>query len=266
MAIELTNGEIFLHVPKTGGTWVTKTLSELGLVKREVGPMHWDVTRVNHRERLMYGRDVCKHFIRRRISAQYRRKSDQFSTMFTFVRNPFSWYESYWRFMLSHRDNDWHKNEKMTREPQAWWPGTSSLAPLMADNFDDFVSNVVRNRPGFVSELFNLYDQWPVAFVGRQESLISDLAVFLQSRGYNVSEPRLEALPRENASDPKHRNPEWCEELKIQVALTEFSAFIRYGYFDDLPAAVRRLHPSITKLDFGGCRTIAEYSGDFPAP
>ena len=42
MAIELVDGSIFLHIPKTGGNWVTQVLSESKLIKRQVGHKHSD--------------------------------------------------------------------------------------------------------------------------------------------------------------------------------------------------------------------------------
>ena len=47
MALLLKKGECFLHIPKTGGSWVSVILKEQGLVHKEIGyHKHIDWTRV----------------------------------------------------------------------------------------------------------------------------------------------------------------------------------------------------------------------------
>lgn len=40
MAVILKDGSVFLHIPKTGGTWVTSVLRELGLARCSIGHRH----------------------------------------------------------------------------------------------------------------------------------------------------------------------------------------------------------------------------------
>ena len=42
MALLLRNGAVFLHVPKTGGTWVTRVLEQAGLVRSAIATRHSD--------------------------------------------------------------------------------------------------------------------------------------------------------------------------------------------------------------------------------
>lgn len=37
MAIILKNGECFLHIPKTGGSFVNHILDDVGITKRKIG-------------------------------------------------------------------------------------------------------------------------------------------------------------------------------------------------------------------------------------
>ena len=49
MALLLKKGECFLHIPKTGGSWVSVILKEQGLIKKEIGyHKHIDWTRVSY--------------------------------------------------------------------------------------------------------------------------------------------------------------------------------------------------------------------------
>ena len=74
MAVMLKCGAIFLHVPKTGGSWVTSALANQGLIKKQFGHIHADLVRV-----LYYGRgsdvatrglyDWAKSLLPRRLKA-----------------------------------------------------------------------------------------------------------------------------------------------------------------------------------------------------
>ena len=46
MAVMLKCGAIFLHIPKTGGSWVTDVLADQGLIKKQIGQIHADLVRV----------------------------------------------------------------------------------------------------------------------------------------------------------------------------------------------------------------------------
>ena len=47
MAIILKNNEIFLHIPKTGGSWVSKVLKMQSLTKAYIGcHKHFDWARI----------------------------------------------------------------------------------------------------------------------------------------------------------------------------------------------------------------------------
>ena len=47
MALLLKKGECFLHIPKTGGSWVSVILKEQGFVYKEIGyHKHIDWTRI----------------------------------------------------------------------------------------------------------------------------------------------------------------------------------------------------------------------------
>ena len=46
MAVILKNGAIFLHVPKTGGTWIQRTLQAMDLVRGNTATKHADIDRV----------------------------------------------------------------------------------------------------------------------------------------------------------------------------------------------------------------------------
>jgi hypothetical protein len=84
MALILKKGAIFLHIPKTGGKWVSKVLKECGLVSGGVAPKHLDyegVVRV-----LKAKRRGVRGFLRRASGPSIEARP----FMFCFVRHPLS--------------------------------------------------------------------------------------------------------------------------------------------------------------------------------
>ena len=59
-------------------------------------------------------------------------------------------------------------------DPYRWHPN-AMLNGLGSSDFNTFVSNVNRKRPGFVTEMYGWYVRPGVHFVGRQENLAEDL-------------------------------------------------------------------------------------------
>jgi len=72
MAIRI-NKAIFLHIPKTGGTWLRNYFRETGMILEEIG-----LTHVN-------GVGLTTHI------------KDSKDLIFCFVRHPLTWYRSYWQ-------------------------------------------------------------------------------------------------------------------------------------------------------------------------
>ena len=89
MALILKNGAVFLHIPKTGGNWVTRILEELDLIDTEVPHKHADVCHF-FSQWSKQGRGIFGGRLGRDRSQA---KQDK-PFMFCFVRNPLSWYES----------------------------------------------------------------------------------------------------------------------------------------------------------------------------
>ncbi|MBI1210461.1 MAG: hypothetical protein GC190_03285 [Alphaproteobacteria bacterium] len=207
MAQVLVDGSIFLHIPKTGGSWVTAALKDQNLIRRKVEGKHACMDRVLY-ERTRF--------------APWRR---EFFT-FCFVRNPLSWYESWFKFMSDPKQNwrDWGS----TISGRKGWHPNAILNGCGAEDFNTFVANVVRKRPGYVTELFGWYTKPPISFIGRQENLAEDLIRVLSMRGIAFDEQRIRSSIRENVSGDHHL--EWDPDLRRDVVQLEYAAFRRFGY------------------------------------
>jgi hypothetical protein len=228
MALLLKNGSVFLHVPKTGGNWVTDVLTRMGLVRRLVGTKHSDAVRTLNALSLPV-RPTFRDVVRRRPVAPSIPKQKPF--IFTFVRHPCSWYESWFKYQMQVHTN-W-RNFGVAGDIHNWHPN-SVLNKLAATDFDAFVGYVQKHRPGYVSELLFSYTTPVVDFVGKQESIRDDLCTALGMAELDFDEDMVRASDRVGESKPaKPVCIRWSQSLRAEVLRNEWPSLLRYGYESD---------------------------------
>lgn len=136
MPLELENGTIFLHVPRTGGTFATAVFRELGIVKRSIGRKH-DCP------------GVCD--------------IDMTKPMAVFVRHPYDWIRSVYAYQTA---NGWPKWPKDVDDGR-WWHPFAELNGFPESNlfvgFDDFLEWLATSAPGFATRTFCKFADWPNA-------------------------------------------------------------------------------------------------------
>jgi hypothetical protein len=135
MAIQISKA-IFIHTPKTGGTWVTEYFRETGMshnVKELEFEAHIGGGRI--REIIGHTEDLC----------------------FCFVRHPLTWYRSYWQ----------HKTDFAKARD-------GILDNIVDLPFLEFMENILQNRLGFLTGHFRIFTE-RCRFVGKQENLRRDL-------------------------------------------------------------------------------------------
>ena len=138
MALLLKNGAIFLHIPKTGGNFITTCLRDLDLVEKETHNKHYDIDHMFLPPSVQV--DGRKRFIKyafRQIFSPFPKPTKRPFT-FCFVRNPISWYESWYKYMSqdSRRWKDWGDDKDMNQ-----WHPNSPLNGLGDDNFNTMAKN-----------------------------------------------------------------------------------------------------------------------------
>ena len=186
MAILLKSGGLFLHVPKTGGNWVTEVLESNELVFAHVAGKHAGPAQLAPLEHLL------------EIPRRYDRPN-RASFRFCFVRHPLSWYESWYRMNVDRGWPEWAVDE------DAWNPSVE-LNGLGASTFDRFIENVLRHRPGFLARLYRFYAA-DAHFVGRQEHLAEDLIAVLTLLGVEFDAAGLLRRPHANVGAPAEGGP-----------------------------------------------------------
>ncbi len=160
---------VFLHVPKTGGTWVTSALREQGLVRATI-----------------HTADGADHPTAATVAAVTS------LPIIASVREPVSWLQSYWCFF---HVRAWRPSQ---RGPI---PCLDTLMDLTAPDFQTFAARYLSRRPGYVTELLRSYVDG-AAHVCRQERLLQDLRDALSQCEQPINAEMLMRRPPENVSRP----------------------------------------------------------------
>lgn len=191
---------VFFHIPKTGGTWVTEVLKDMG----------------GHKDRYKsFGHPL--NLQAEHTSPKYY-KTKKFS--FAFVRHPKSWYESIYRFR---KGNDWPDKEKFPIDEKC-----------KSDSFNGFVELMLKHYPeGFYTMVVKEFDGDEVGesldFMGRQENLKEDLREALTLAGEKIKEKSFE---RGKANESKGTPVVWDKKLLNKVLKTE--RWVIEKYYDKI--------------------------------
>lgn len=201
---------VFIHIPKTGGTWVRAAVQKAGIPTNEIIAF-----RESH---------INTQVIAGSIHAPFSDVEPQSRPSFAFVRHPFTYYQSYWAYKR------WFRG----------WNEVHGVDRLCAsDSFSEFVQAVVTHRPGWVSKLYTQYldhkneGHGSVTYIGRMESLVDDLVHVLRQFGEQFDEHALRSVPPKNKAAHDERWRDSCQltpEIMQLIAQSEAVAMQRFGY------------------------------------
>ena len=205
----VTKDFVFLHMLKTGGTWVREVFAG------EVIP-----------------NDLPKHAVANRIPMEHRHKP-----RLGFVRNPWDWYVSLYEY-LSRTDADepfWAHFR--LRDGFEAMLKQAMVPPRPAKGY---IPSVMRSTGcDYMTAAFQM--TFRETQIGRFENLRGDLAEFLERNGISVSDDvreRLETLPAMNQSKRRPTGDYYTSELREMV--TRRCALVErfdYSYPGDAPEA-----------------------------
>lgn len=182
----------FLHVPKTGGSWVKKAVFAAGIPAREHA-----IDGYTH-----LGLADCPE------PGKFR---------FAFVRNPLALYRSYWQFKMT---TGWDPHNELDLRCRADDFETFVRAVLAA-----YPGIYARTLVEFVGP-----PEAPIEFVGRYECLVEDLVKALTLAGESFDAGAIRTLPPYNVSDKQKAPASYTAELEAAVRQAEAAVFERFGY------------------------------------
>jgi hypothetical protein len=179
---------VFIHVPRTGGTWAALAMEAAGIEAP-------------------------------RLSNDYHPTKGELDLeglfSFAFVREPVSWYASEWSYRRWLRTTGL---EEMNHFYDPWL----DLA------FPDFVDRLIEEWPGFLSGFYETFvgpPDDPIDFIGRFENLADDLVRALQLAGQDFDEDALRTFEPVNRSAPA---PPCPPEVRERLMHAERDAYERF--------------------------------------
>jgi len=223
MAVILKSGALFLHIPKTGGTWVTKVLREAGLMRCSIGHRHANLDHL-----------LAPGFqgIGRKLESLYKRglflKTHPRPFTFCFVRHPLDWYESFYLYKNQPGLN-WEQDGE-EHNFHRWHPNAVLNGLGEGRGFNEFMTAVMDRYPGYVSALFSHYTFRPVDFVGKQENLREDLITVLDRIGCEFDPAIIRGKERINRSRGDSEKAPWDAAVRERAMRLERAALERFGY------------------------------------
>lgn len=182
----------FLHVPKTGGTWVKRAILAAGVPARE-----YSIDGYTH-----LGLADCPQ------PGLFR---------FAFVRNPLGLYRSYWQFKMT---VGWDAANELDQRCRS--EDFASFVTAVLQHFPGIYARTLRDFVG--------PPEAPIEFIGRFEHLVEDLVTALTLAGEHFDAEAIRTLPPYNVSDKRKAPAIWTDRLEAAVRTAEAEVFERFGY------------------------------------
>jgi len=187
---------IFLHIPKTGGSWFKQALYRAEIDFENLYDQHVPIQYlINHMDE-----DLNDKYI------------------FSIVRHPITWYQSRWCFRIRH---GWHVEHPLDNK-------------CASNDFHQFVKNILDFKPGWVTYLYSLYNDGDVSpnKICRIENLVDDTVSALQEAGVKFNENKFRNTPKTNDSNldgkPSRFWAKYSSELFDEVISAEQEAINKY--------------------------------------
>lgn len=199
-----TERMLFLHVPKTGGSYVA------GALEAAVGARPVDFSDSEDR-RERNGHAALRSF-----------EGNELFTL-AFIRHPLSWYRSLWSYRMR---RGWRMEHPLDRAARS-------------EDFNEFATRVTERMPGYLGLLFGEFigpAERPIEYIGRYERLTDDLCTALTQAGETFDEQRLRAQRPVNATDYERHPVHYEPDVAWRLALAERRTIERFYSHDPVPA------------------------------
>ena len=180
----------FLHVPKTGGSWVRKAIIASGIRCQEY--------QVNGDFHIGLAQCPCP---------------DKFK--FAFVRHPLDLYRSYWQYKMSY---GWDPKNQMDMACRS-----DNFHQFVCHVLDKYPGVYGKSLIEIIGENGN-----EIEFIGKYENLVEDLITALNRAGEVFDEHAIRTFPPFNVSDKVKFPADYTELLKNRVIEAEMMVMNRF--------------------------------------
>ena len=189
MAIQIDRA-IFLHIPKTGGTWVRNYFRETR--------MDHMVEELHENQRAHINGVALNNIIGHTEDLK-----------FCFVRHPLTWYRSYWT------------SKQLIPDRTGGYLDTIVDLPWI-----DFLQHILKNHPGYLTGFFEGYTNI-CRFIGKQENLREDLYCVLSHLKIRYNKEYIFRRVLDNVVPSDKKYP---KELALTIMKTEENLTRKYDY------------------------------------
>lgn len=196
----------FIHIPKCAGTLVQAFLNVSGLRK--------------HR----YASPQDGHLFLHQMPDS----KDKYN--FTFVRNPYTWWPSFWQWSKSGAADRFSKSERECPDFDTW---IQDYGPFWLGFYTQLVKRYIGEDPLYQSEN-------KMHFIGKSENLYPDLYTALSNAGEDITKQRFDQLVSqapeklEKWSNKQEYNRIISDASKEMIYKTERWVFNRFGYTQEI--------------------------------
>ena len=220
---------LFIHIPRTGGTWVENAIEEMGIEWLRGRKM--EATGLPQKHQLVGHLDLGKRRVDR---------------LFTFVRHPITYYESVWKFFkdAARREAQGLRGINYLLKKWPWHPHRTAALNFDHD-FNEWVLRMVEKEPLWYTRLIEQFvgpeGGEYVHAIGRTEHLVRDFRWIMCMCGFSEEVERIKTLGKVNAREEEFG---WDSALYNTVMELEDSVISRfYRRKMDVPYTTHRGWP-----------------------
>lgn len=207
MAIILKENILYLHIPKTGGNFLTRILHDCGLIKHHIGDKHATY-------------DLIYHGLKHHFNGML--LQDRLCS-FCVVRHPLRWYESWFKYQNWRGWMNWGYSGELNN-----WHVLSDMNRNKSYEFNEFMRYVNNNNPGFVTQLYGRYTNGTGVHILKTESIVDDFLEFCNTYSIPIDHDYVRSHAPQGVS-PKV-DIHWSDSVYKETIENEMPAFKLYQY------------------------------------